>query len=314
MTAFTNNNVKGILALCLGSLVFSLQDSAIKSISGAEAVTLAIVFRAFISLPILAVMTYFQGGLGQLRDKHWPLLLLRGAILLVSYTSYFMAFPALPLAEAIALYFMVPLIVTILAVPMLGERVGWKSWAAVSLGLVGVFVILKPGTALFNPAALLSLISAFTYSTAQLLARKYGSHTRATVMAFYQNAFYLVGASAIAGLITVLGLKPPGHPSLDFLFRAWAVPSLHDALLMGACGVIAAFGSTLLSQAYRIGEANVVTPFEYTGMIWAGIFGFLFFGEIPQLTTFIGMGLIALAGILALRAATSNRPDVLSDG
>lgn len=314
MSAFTNNNVKGILALCLGSLVFSLQDSAIKSISGAEAVTLAIVFRACISLPILALMTYFQGGLGQLRDKQWPLLLLRGAILLVSYTSYFMAFPALPLAEAIALYFMVPLIVTILAVPMLGEKVGWKSWAAVSLGLVGVFVILKPGTALFNPAALLSLISAFTYSTAQLLARKYGSQTRATVMAFYQNAFYLVGASAIAGLITVLGLKPPGHPSLDFLFRAWAIPSLHDAILMGACGVIAAFGSTLLSQAYRIGEANVVTPFEYTGMIWAGIFGFMFFGEIPQLTTFIGMGLIALAGILALRAATSNRPDVLSDG
>jgi drug/metabolite transporter (DMT)-like permease len=98
------------------------------------------------------------------------------------------------------------------------------------------------------------------------------------------------------------------------LFRAWAIPSLHDAILMGACGVIAAFGSTLLSQAYRIGEANVVTPFEYTGMIWAGIFGFMFFGEIPQLTTFIGMGLIALAGILALRAATSNRPDVLSDG
>ena len=314
MSAFTNNNVKGILALCLGSLVFSLQDSAIKSISGAEAVTLAIVFRAFISLPILALMTYFNGGLGQLRDKQWKLLLLRGAILLVSYTSYFMAFPALPLAEAIALYFMVPLIVTILAVPMLGEKVGWKSWAAVSLGLVGVFVILQPGTALFNPAALLSLVSAFTYGTAQLLARKYGSATKATVMAFYQNAFYLVGASAIAGLITVLGLKPPGHPSLDFLFRAWAVPSLHDALLMGACGVIAAFGSTLLSQAYRIGEANVVTPFEYTGMIWAGIFGFMFFGEIPKLTTFVGMGLIALAGILALRAATMRKPDVLSDG
>ena len=312
MSAFSNTNVKGIAALCLGSLVFSLQDSAIKSISGAEAVTLAIVFRAFVSLPILAAMTAFQGGLGQLRDRQWPLLL-RGAILLVSYTAYFMAFPALPLAEAIALYFMVPLIVTILAGPMLGEHVGWKSWVAVSLGLVGVFVILQPGTALFNPAALLSLISAFAYATAQLLARKYGSDTRATVMAFYQNAFYLVGASAIAGLVALLGLKPPGHPSLDFLFRAWAIPSLHDAMLMAVCGVIAAFGSTLLSQAYKIGEANVVTPFEYTGMIWAGTFGFLFFGEIPKTTTLLGMGLIALAGVLALRAATTRRPDVLSD-
>ena len=314
MTAFTNNNIKGIAALCLGSLVFSLQDSAIKSISGAEAVTLAIVFRAFVSLPILAVMISAQGGLGQLRDKQWRLLILRGAILLVSYTSYFMAFPALPLAEAIALYFMVPLIVTLLASPMLGEHVGWKSWAAVSLGLVGVFVILQPGTALFNPAALLSLISAFAYATAQLLARKYGSGSKAVVMAFYQNAFYLVGASAIAALVAALGLKPPGHPSLDFLFRSWAIPNLHDAMLMGVCGIIAAFGSTLLSQAYRIGEANVVTPFEYTGMIWAGTFGFLFFGEIPKVTTFMGMSLIALAGILALRAATSRKPEILSDG
>jgi len=314
MSAFSNNNVKGILALCLGSLVFSLQDSAIKSISGAEAVTLAIVFRTLVSIPVLLAMIWWGGGLQQLRDRQWKLLLIRGAILLVAYTTYFMAFPALPLAEAIALYFMVPLLVTLMAGPMLGEHVGWKSWGAVAVGLIGVFVILQPGSALFNPAALLSLVSAATYGFSMILARKYGSETSASVMSFYQNAVYLVGASAIAGLVALLGLKPPGHPSLDFLFRAWAVPSLHDALLMGACGIIAAFGSTLLAQAYKIGEANVVTPFEYTGMIWAGTFGFLFFGEIPRSTTFIGMGLIALAGILALRAATSGRSDVLSDG
>jgi drug/metabolite transporter (DMT)-like permease len=310
----SRNNLLGIASLCLGALVFSLQDSAIKSISGSEAVTLAIVFRACISMPILLVMVAFRGGLGQLRDKQWRLLLLRGAVLLVSYTSYFMAFPALPLAEAIALYFMVPLIVTLLAGPMLGEHVSWKSWTAIAIGLVGVFVILQPGTALFSPAALLSLISAAAYATAQLLARKYGSGSQATVMAFYQNAVYLVGAAAIAALVAALGLKPPGHPSLDFLFRAWAIPSLHDAVLMGVCGVIAAFGSTLLANAYRVGVASVVTPFEYTGMIWAGTFGFLFFGEIPRATTITGMALIAMAGILALRAATtSHAPEILSE-
>ncbi len=299
----SRNNMLGAASLCLGALVFSMQDSAIKSISGTEAVTLAIVFRAAVSLPILTIMVAARGGLGHLQDSQWRLLLLRGAILLVSYTAYFMAFPALPLAEAIALYFMVPLIVTLLAGPMLGERVGWKSWAAVGLGLIGVFVILRPGTALFNPAALLSLISAGAYAVAQLLARKYGGGTQASVMAFYQNAVYLVGAAAIAGLVMALGLKPPGHPSLDFLFRAWAWPSLHDALVMGVCGVIAAFGSTLLANAYRIGTASVVTPFEYTGMIWAVTFGFLFFGEVPRATTILGMALIAVAGILALRAA-----------
>ena len=308
----SRNNLLGIASLCLGALVFSLQDSAIKSISGAEAVTLAIVFRALVSLPILLAMIALNGGLAQLHDRQWRVLILRGAILLVSYTAYFMAFPALPLAEAIALYFMVPLIVTLLAGPMLGEHVTWKSWAAVGLGLIGVFVILQPGTALFNPAALLSLISAGAYATAQLFARKYGAATQATVMAFYQNATYLVGAAMIAGLVAALGLKPPGHPSLDFLFRAWAIPNLHDALLMAVCGVIAAFGSTLLANAYKIGVASVVTPFEYTGMIWAGTFGFLFFGEIPRAPTIIGMSLIACAGILALRAAAAapNAADI----
>ena len=105
----------------------------------------------------------------------------------------------------------------------------------------------------------------------------------------------------------LLGIEPPGHPSLDFLVRDWKVPSTYDMGLMGLCGIIAAFGSTLLSQAYRLGQANIVTPFEYTGMIWAVVFGFLFFGEVPQWTTIAGMVLIALAGILALNAGASKQ-------
>ena len=130
------NNIIGILCLLGGSFVFSLQDSAIKAISGNNAVTLAIVFRAIVSMPILLGMAWAEGGLAQLKDRQVPILLLRGLFLLISYTSYFMAFPALPLAEAVALYFMVPLIVTMLAGPLLHEHVGWKSWAAVLIGIV----------------------------------------------------------------------------------------------------------------------------------------------------------------------------------
>ena len=174
MTSSTaRNNLIGILCLLAGSLIFSLQDSAIKAISGGNAVTLAIVLRAAISIPILAVITAFNGGLRQLADPQWLRLTLRGAILLVSYTSYFMAFPALPLAQAVALYFTAPLFVTLLAVPILHERVSAASFLAVCLGLVGVFVILQPGTGLFKWASLLSLIAGFAYALAQVLARKY---------------------------------------------------------------------------------------------------------------------------------------------
>ncbi len=301
-----HNNLLGIASLCLGALIFALQDSVIKSISGDHAVTLAIMVRAIVSFPIIVAMVAAAGGIRQLDTPHWPVLVLRGAVLLTSYTTYFMAFPALPLAEAIALYFMVPLLVTVMSGPLLGEHVSAKAWGAVALGLVGVFVILKPGIGLFEPAALLSLVSAAAYAYAMILARKHGANVPATVMTFYQNAVYLLGALGIAVVVMLLGIEPPGHPSLDFLVRDWKVPNVHDLGLMGLCGVIAAFGSTLLSQAYRLGQANIVTPFEYIGMIWAVLFGFLFFGEVPQVTTIVGMGLIAGAGVLALRAGASK--------
>ena len=298
----SRNNLIGIVSLCAGALVFSVQDAVIKLISGDHAVTLAIVLRAIVSFPILIVMLAFAGGIAQLNTPKWPLLVVRGAILLCAYTSYFMAFPALPLAEAIALYFMVPIFVTLMSGPFLGEPVGWKAWVAVIVGLVGVFVILEPGSGLFEPAALLTLISAATYSYAMILARQYGSDVPSTVMAFYGNAVYWLVAMAFATAVTLFDVQPPGHPSLDFLVRQWAVPSTRDMALMALCGVIAAFGSVFLVHAYRIGTAAIVAPFEYTGMIWAVVFGYYMFSEIPKWNTFLGMLLIAAAGIIALNA------------
>jgi drug/metabolite transporter (DMT)-like permease len=257
-------------------------------------------------------MVHFESGLKSLVTPQWRLLIVRGLILLTAYTTYFMAFPALPLAEAIALFFMTPLLITMMSGPLLGEYVSAKSWAAVALGLIGVFIILRPGSAIFEPAALLSLISAATYGLSMILARKYGTATPSSVMAFYQNIVYFFGASFFALIVHILHVTPPGHPSLDFLFREWAMPSLKDTLLMGTCGVIAALGMTLLTHAYRKGQANIVTPFEYTGMIWAMIWGFTFFDEVPRATTFIGMGLIALAGVLALNASTKLTSQPLS--
>lgn len=298
----SRNNLIGIASLCAGTLVFSVQDTVIKALSGDHAVTLAIVIRAVVAFPILTMMVAMSGGLKQLETPQWPILVARGFILLTAYTTYFMAFPALPLAEAIALYFMVPLLVTIMSGPLLGERVTWLAWGAVVVGLAGVLVILRPGSGIFEPAALLSLVSATTYAYAMILARKHGATVPASVMTFYLNAAYLVGALMFGTVMMALDVQPPGHPSLDFLVRGWSLPSPRDMALLGLCGIIAAFGSNFLAQAYRKGAANVVAPFEYLGMLWASLSGYFLFGEVLKLTTFIGMGLIALAGLLALRA------------
>jgi drug/metabolite transporter (DMT)-like permease len=295
-------NLIGIAALNGGVFIFSLQDAILKGLSGDHAVTLAIVLRSLVGLPLLLLMVHAECGLGRLRTKAWPMLVLRGVILLTSYTTYYLAFPALPLAEAIALFFISPIFVTLLASLVLHEKVPLRSWLAVIGGFVGVLIVLKPGSGLFEPAALLSLFSAASYALAMVLARKFGTNEPTTVMAFYVNGVYLVGAALVAGIFAALGVTEVGHPSLDFLVRPWAMPGPRDLALMGLCGVIAAVAMSLLTHAYRLARANLVTVFEYTGMIWVPLWGFVFFMEVPTVSTVIGTLIIIAAGVFAVRS------------
>ena len=298
-----NHSLTGILSLVAGVFIFSIQDAILKGMSGDHAVTLAIVLRSIVGLPILLVMVAYANGLSSLRTKRWKLLIARGLILLTAYTSYYMAFPALPLAEAVALFFISPIFVTLLASIMLRETVTPKAWAAVIAGFIGVLIILRPGTGLFEPAALLSLFSAASYAFSMVLARKYGADEPTTVMAFYVNAVYLVAAALIAGVFSALGISAFGHPSLDFLVRTWEMPGTTDLFLMGLCGVIAAVAMSLLTHAYRMANANLVTVFEYTGMVWVPLWGFLLFSEVPRVTTVIGTLIIIASGFFAVRSA-----------
>jgi len=298
-----NQSLTGIISLVVGVFIFSIQDAILKAMSGDHAVTLAIVLRSIVGLPILLAMVAYANGLGALRTRNWKLLIARGLILITSYTSYYMAFPALPLAEAVALFFTSPIFVTLLASIMLREKVTPQAWAAVIAGFIGVIIILRPGSGLFEPAALLSLFSAASYAFSMVLARKYGADEPTTVMAFYVNAVYLVVAAMIAALFGAAGFTAFGHPSLDFLVRPWAMPDATDLFLMGVCGVIAAVAMSLLTHAYRLANANLVTVFEYTGMLWVPLWGFLLFSEVPRMTTVIGTVIIIAAGFFAVRNA-----------
>lgn len=294
-----NQPVTGIVSLALGVMVFSVQDAIIKKLSGDYAVTQAMFVRCIVAIPLLYAMVHYEAGLGALRSRQaWPLVW-RGAVLLVAYTSYYMAIAALPLAQVVALSFTAPVLVTLMARPLLGEHVGWHSWLALAIGFAGVLVILKPGSAVFEPASLLALLSATSYAFAMVLARRMGATESSTVMTFYQNGAFTFGAVAIAIGFQMSGITSLPHPSLDFLVRPWSSPPLFDLLLMAACGVIAALGSTFLAHAYRSASAPLVTIFEYTAVIWVPFWGFLFFQEVPSLTTVLGIVLIVGAGLFA---------------
>ena len=300
-----NRNLLGIVYLCLGVLVFSLQDAVIKLISqtGSYPVTQAVSIRCMVAIPLLFVMVCFETGPRALLSPNAGWLLLRALVLFLSYTSYYLAFPALTLANAVALYFTVPLFVTALAVPFLGERAGVSAWAAVVVGFVGVLIMLQPGSGRFEPAALLSLLSAVMYASSMLMTRKLGVSEAASVMSFYQNTVVLAGALTIAGVSYATGVHTASHPSIAFLVRAWEMPTLRDFLLMAFCGVVVASGMFFLSQAYRIARASSVTAFEYTGILWAPLWGFIFFAEVPRLTTLAGAALVVGAGLVALRGS-----------
>lgn len=303
-----NPTTRGILYLCLGVFVFSLQDAIIKQVSGEYPLTQVVVIRSLVAFPILLALVMREVGWRALFGNDLGALMLRALIMFVSYTAYYMAFPALPLADAVALYFTVPLFVIALAGPFLGEHSGWRVWAAVWLGFMGVMVMLQPGTGLFEPAALLSLLSACMYGVSMLMARKLGSTQPASVLSFYQNVGFFVGALMTALALSVLGIEHASHPSLSFLVRNWMWIPLEDLLLIGASGVVAATGMMFLTSAYRLAQANKVAPFEYTGILWAPLWGYVFFQETPRLTTVAGAAVIVMAGLLALRMAHQPNP------
>ena len=235
------------------------------------------------------------------------MLTLRAFIQFSSYTIYYLAIAALPLADAMALYFMAPLFIMAMAGPYLGERVSWKTLATVLIGLVGVFVMLRPGAGVFDWAALLSLGSALLYGFSQLMARRIGDTESVERYGLLPERRLSQRRRGVAYVFHLAGITHAAHPSRRIPGRPWVWPTMPDLLKMAACGFVASAGMILLSQGYRLAPANRVATFEYTGILWSPLWGFLFFAEVPREMTVLGAALIIGAGLLALRTSAAQR-------
>jgi drug/metabolite transporter (DMT)-like permease len=289
------------LSLCGGILVFSLQDPILKYVSGTYPLSEAIAIRSIAALPFLLVIVHMGGGLARLVSRRFYRHVLRGLIMLTAYSTYYLALPAMKLAEAVTLYFTAPLFITALAIPMLGERLQAKRLLVLFIGFCGVIVTCRPGVGLFDLASLLPVFAALAYGIAQLMARQIGASESAAVMGFYQNITYMIGAIVLALLFGHGAFAYDNmHPSVAFLLRSWSFDNPFDLLLLACCGPIAAAGTVLLSHAYRIAEANYVAPFEYSALIWAASWGFVVFNEVPDVYTYAGAALIVGAGLYML--------------
>ena len=312
LAAGPRSNIIGAVCAMAGAASFSINDALIKYLSGDYALHQIVFLRAVVALSLLVPLALVLGrGMRLLRTRRPAMHALRGMFMVTANTCFFLALAVLPLADAMALFFVAPLLITALSFAVLGERVGPWRWAAVGLGLAGVLVMLRPGTEAFQPTALLALCAAAAYAGLGLITRRNGGTESAATFAVYAQCVFLL-VSLGMGLTVGHGRFDAGtDPSLSFLFRSWRWIDPADLPILLALGTASAAGAWLISQAYRVAEAGVAAPFEYVALPLAVLWGALLFADLPDGVAVAGMALIAAGGLLLIwreaRAARARR-------
>ena len=299
-----NPRLAGIACILGAVTLFTIQDTTIKWLSGDFPLHEIVFIRAAVATVIMLVVIHFEGGIRLLRTARPALHLARGLLIVVTNSCFFAAIVVMPLADAVAVFFVAPLLITALSTIFLGEKVGVRRWSAVVIGMAGVIVMLRPGGDSLQLILLLPMIAAVCYAVMQLITRRLGVTDRASVMAFYVHlTFVVVGAGM--GLVCGDGrFEVADNPSLEFLLRAWSVPDAREVALLLIIGVLSAIGAYLMTQAYRTSEATVVAPFEYAALPFAMLWGLIVFGDVPDSQALLGMTLIVGSGLFVLYRET----------
>ncbi len=270
-----------IAAMCLGVFSLVLSDTAAKELAQRYEPLQIMFLRSCIALPIVTAIVVQAEGWGALRSKRPGVHLLRALLTLGAAYTFFTSLRTLPLAGATALALTAPLFVTALSVPLLGEKVGRLRWGALIVGFGGAMVIVQPGAETLQPAALLALGTALCYALVMIGARWIDRDDSVRTVMFYLTALPVLLTS------WTLLLDWPAITAVDLsLFAAMAI-----------CGTI---GITFITQGFRMAPAAIVAPFDYTALVWASITGWLFFGELPQIATYIGAAIIVAAGLFVI--------------
>ena len=290
----------GIACAVAAVTILVLQDSLIKWLSGDYPLHEIVLVRAASAVCVTLFAMRLEGGMHLLRTRRLGLHLVRTGLLIVANSAFFLALAAMTIAEATAILFVAPLLITALSALMLSETVGPRRWFAVCVGLAGVIVMLRPGEGALELVAVLPLVAAAAYALMQIITRRLGTTERASTIAFYAQSGFIV-VSIVVGLVAGHGrFAPDDDPSLAFLLRAWTVPSAPDAALFLGIGVLNGIGGYLMSQAYRISRPSVLAPFEYVALPMAVAWGVVFFGDWPDAITYAGMALICGSGLYVL--------------
>ena len=283
-----NTTLRGLGYAFAGFAVFASHDALIKVLGSTYSVMQIIFFATLFSFVPMAVTILTDRTTGNFLPHHPWLVLLRSALMVTSMVCAFYAFSVLPLAEVYSLLFAFPLFVTVLSIPILGEVVRAQRWAAVIVGLIGVLIVLRPGATDITLGHLAALTAAFCSAFGSVLVRKIGNEERSAVLILYPMLLAIV----------VMSLAQPA---------VYQPPSLLDLAMMALVGVFSVIAQHLIILAYRAAPAGVVAPSQYSQIIWATLFGMIFFGERPDGWVAVGASIIIASGVFVVwREGRSN--------
>lgn len=298
MKSSFSTNAIGISSAIGAAICFSVNDMGVKFLSGDYPLHEVILLRASIGMVVLlAILVPLQGGMANLRTRRLPVHVLRGLCVVFANMMFFLGLAAMPLADAAAIFFISPLIITAFSVVFLGEKVGPRRWLAVGIGMLGVIVVMRPGSSAFQLASLLPLAAAVGYAFLHILTRRIGGTESALAMTFYIQLTFIVVSGAIGLGFGDGRFAGTGDPSLEFLLREWVWPQSGDIWVLVLIGCASTFGGFLISQAYRLCEAGLAAPFEYIALPLAIFWGFVIFGEWPDIMTWVGVAMIIAGGL-----------------
>lgn len=272
------SNLRGAAFALAAFGLYASHDVLVKLLGASYSTFQIIFFSVLLSFPLVMLMLMRDSTAGTLLPVHPWWTALRTAATTVNGVCVFYAFTTLPLAQVYAIIFTMPLLITLLSIPILGERVGRHRWAAVAVGLIGVLVVLRPGAQEMTLGHAAALLSACLSSLASIIVRKIGRDERSTVLLLYpMMANFAVMAAIMPWVYTPMPVEHLG--------------------LIGLMAGLAIVGGICMIQAYKDGDAAIVAPMQYSQMIWAAIYGALLFAELPDRTTWIGVGIIIASGI-----------------
>jgi drug/metabolite transporter (DMT)-like permease len=291
-----SSNVKGALLALVAFGLYSTHDVFIKILGATYSPIQIVFFSVLLSFPLATLMLMRDATPGTLVPVHPWWMAVRTVAAVITGILAFYAFSVLPLTQTYAILFATPLIITVLSIPILGETVRLRRWMAVIVGLIGVMVVLRPGSTELTLGHAEAILAAFGGAFASIVVRKIGAEERTVVMLLYP----MVANFVVTGLALAFVYKP--------------MPIEHLGML-AVISIMAWIAGRIIISAYRTGEAAIVAPMQYSQILWATGFGLLFFGETTDAYTAAGATIIIASGIYIVfresRGGTSKTTPVL---